>query len=246
MISPVLNGGIHEKNLNVLAGIRMSDNNQIRVRIKNPVNSRYGVDKSVMMSNLAEYRVYRAFRKTRQMHSLVRFVENSEINALKHARNVSKISGIIGMALGLSTGQIYKIRTAAFLHDIGKYKVPASLLNKPGRLTGEEMEIVRNHPLDGAEITSKVSEFEEIIPVIKHHHEKYDGTGYPGGLKGNKIPLFSRIISIADAYDAMVHRRIYSKPRSSQAAIDEIFRCSGTQFDPVLVNIFSTVTDYLN
>jgi putative nucleotidyltransferase with HDIG domain len=188
----------------------------------------------------------RAFKQTRQSYSLVQLVEKSEFSALGHARNVAKISGIIGMALGLPAAELNKVRTAAFLHDIGKYKVPASLLSKPGRLTWEEMEIVKNHPLDGAEITSRIAGFREIAPVIEHHHEKYDGTGYPGGLGGDKIPLFSRIISIADAFDAMVSRRSYTETKSYRAALFEIHRCSGTQFDPMLVEVFSSITGYLN
>jgi putative nucleotidyltransferase with HDIG domain len=246
VISLFLSGGFLKNIMAYLAGVHMLDNNKIRVIIKHSVNNRYGAGKSVTIFNLVKYRLSRSIRETRRMYSLMQLVEKSDISALEHAKNVSKTSCIIGMALGLSTGELHKIRTAGFLHDIGKSKVPASLLTKPGRLTGEEMKIVRNHPLDGAEITSKVSEFEEIVPVIRHHHEKYDGTGYPGGLMGNKIPLFSRIISIADAYDAMVHRRPYSEPRSPEAALDEIHRCSGTQFDPALVCVLDTVSDYFN
>ena len=217
-----------------------------RVRIKHPAGSRYMADRFVMVSGLAGFPALRVFKEARQMYSLVQLVETSEFSTLKHAMNVSKISGIIGTALGFSDGELHKIRTAAFLHDIGKNRVPASLLFKPGKLTEEEMKIVRNHPLDGAEITLQVAGFKEIATVIKHHHEKYDGTGYPGRLGGEKIPLFSRIISIADAYDAMVSRRIYSEAKSSREALDEIHRCSGTQFDPMLVNVFSAVSGYLN
>jgi putative nucleotidyltransferase with HDIG domain len=208
--------------------------------------NRYEVGRSVMISCSVTLPVSPALKETRRMYSLVQLVEEKESFALVHAENVSRISVIIGAALGLSAGALDKVRTAAFLHDIGKSRVPASLLNKPDRLTGEEMDIVRHHPLDGAEITSRVAEFQDIAPVIRHHHEKYDGTGYPGGLQGNKIPLFSRIITLADAFDAMVHRRSYSAVKSSCDALDEINRCSGTQFDPVLVNVMAAVSDYLN
>jgi putative nucleotidyltransferase with HDIG domain len=224
----------------------MSGNNKNRVRTKHLVNSRYMAYEPATMSSPVDFRAYRAFKESRQMFFLIQLVDQSENSALEHARNVMKISGVIGIALGLPAAELHKIRTAAFLHDIGKYRVPASLLSKPGRLTGEEMEIVKNHPLDGAEITSRVAGFQEIAPVIKHHHEKFDGTGYPGRLKGDNIPLFSRIISIADAFDAMVSRRLYADARSSHDALNEIHRCSGTQFDPVLVNVFSSVSGYLN
>jgi HD-GYP domain-containing protein (c-di-GMP phosphodiesterase class II) len=178
-----------------------------------------------------------------QLYSLVEFVERKELFTLGHAKNVSKLSVLLGNAIGFSVDELDSLRIASFLHDIGKSGIPASLLTKPEKLSGEEMTIIRTHPVQGARLVSITAGFEGLAPFIKHHHEKYDGTGYPDGLKGDEIPLLSRIICIADAFDSMVRRRAYSIARSSLEAIDEICRCSGTQFDPALADTLVAISD---
>jgi putative nucleotidyltransferase with HDIG domain len=156
------------------------------------------------------------------------------------------VSELLGKAAGLSGEELAELRTAAVLHDVGKSRVPDSILTKPGTLTRDEWAIVKSHPLEGARLVAQVEEFKKLAPVIKHHHERYDGTGYPSGLGGKKIPLRSRIINVADAYDTMIHHRTYSMAMSARDALDEINRCSGAQFDPELVDALLGISDSLN
>lgn len=121
---------------------------------------------------------------------------------------------------------------AGILHDIGKIGVPEMILNKPGKLTPEEYALIKRHPVDGVAILKDLPELEESIKGIRHHHEKYDGTGYPDGIKGDDIPLIASIIAVADAFDAMVTTRPYRSSLTMEEAVDEIMMCSGTQFFP--------------
>ena len=130
------------------------------------------------------------------------------------------------------------LKYAAILHDIGKIGIPDSILNKPGRLTDEEYRLVKEHPAIGAEIVKQVKALEPVASIILQHQERWDGKGYPYGMKGEDIPMEARIISVLDAYDAMTSDRSYRKALPVQTAIAELKRCSGTQFDPKVVNAF--------
>lgn len=125
-----------------------------------------------------------------------------------------------------------------FLHDIGKFFVPKEILHKDSRLTPEEETIMRRHVIDGEEVLSQIDELQEASLIIRHSHERWDGSGYPNGLKGNDIPLGARVAAILDAFDAMIHDRPYRKALNLAQAADELSRCSGKQFDPQLVKIF--------
>ena len=127
---------------------------------------------------------------------------------------------------------------AAQLHDIGKLKVPEKILLKPDKLTEREMEIMKNHTVWGYEKIKEMKMDDAIAHAVLHHHERYDGKGYPEGLKGNDIPYFARIITIADAYDVMINERVYKKSLSVEEALKELKNNAGTQFDPTLVNLF--------
>jgi diguanylate cyclase (GGDEF)-like protein/putative nucleotidyltransferase with HDIG domain len=203
-------------------------------------------NKSVLVSDLTMVATSPTYLAAQQVYSLVNFIEAQELFTLGHAKNVSLISGLLGKAIGLSVEELFKLRTAAFLHDIGKSRVPLSLLTKPEMLTGEEREIMKSHALEGARLVARARELKKLVPIVKHHHERYDGTGYPSGLKGDNIPLFSRIICIADAFDTMLRHRSYSQAKSSEDALDEIRRCSGTQFDPKLVSVLVAISDSLS
>jgi diguanylate cyclase (GGDEF)-like protein/putative nucleotidyltransferase with HDIG domain len=207
---------------------------------------RHGRNKSVLIADLAMLETGRIHEGPQQLFSLVNLVEAKEPSTFGHARNVSIVSELLGKAMGLSDEALTELRSAALLHDVGKISVPGSILAKPAKLTGEEWEIVRNHTLEGARIIARVAEFRPLVSIVKHHHERYNGTGYPGGLSGEKIPLHSRIITIADAYDTMIHRRSYSKAVSHENALDEIRRCSGTHFDPKLVDTLLGISHSLN
>jgi HD-GYP domain-containing protein (c-di-GMP phosphodiesterase class II) len=144
----------------------------------------------------------------------------------------------IGVILDLSEDQMDELKLLAFLHDIGKIAVPDSILEKPGALTPKEWEEMKQHCEIGYRIAISAPELSPIANSILSHHERWDGSGYPQGLKGKQIPLLARIIAVLDAYDTMTQGRIYKKEISEQEALAEIVRCAGTQFDPEVVTAF--------
>ena len=160
-----------------------------------------------------------------------------------HSTRVATIAEMIGRAAGLSKNELSNLHAAGLLHDTGKVGVPDAILTKPDKLAQHEWTVIRKHSAEGARIVSYVRELAPIVPIIRHHHEWYNGTGYPDGLKGREIPLGARIVSIADAYDTMTTRRPYREVVSQEEACAELRRCSGTQFDPELVDIFCRAMD---
>jgi HD-GYP domain-containing protein (c-di-GMP phosphodiesterase class II) len=132
---------------------------------------------------------------------------------------------------------------AAILHDIGKVGITDRILTKNGVLTVEEMEVIREHPAAGAAIVGHIRQLQSIIPAIRYHHEHYDGSGYPEGLRGEEIPLTARIIAVADTYDAIIHERAYHRGMSKSDAVAEIAEHAGTQFDPHMVEAFAQALD---
>ncbi len=130
------------------------------------------------------------------------------------------------------------LQIAALLHDIGKIGIPDHVLNKHGKLTPEEFEEIKKHAIIGATILNPIKELGDVVKEVRHHQESFDGSGYPDGLKGNDIPLIARIIAVADAFDAMTTSRPYRKRRPTEDAVQELKRCSGTQFDPIIVSAF--------
>lgn len=155
-----------------------------------------------------------------------------------HSERVRELAVALAEALGLSQKEIAEIESAGLLHDIGKLGISETLLNKSGQLTAREFEIFKKHPVIGANILRVVTSFDGIRDAIRHHHERYDGKGYPRGLKGNEIPLGSRILAIADSFDALVSRRSYRMTQDPFAALEIIKENAGTQFDPRLVSVF--------
>jgi diguanylate cyclase (GGDEF)-like protein/PAS domain S-box-containing protein len=149
-------------------------------------------------------------------------------------------TGAVALAeeIGLTAERVRDIRIAGLLHDIGKVTVSEGILNKPGRLTRREFVSIRDHPIVGSTLVSQVRGFERLVPIIRHHHERFDGKGYPDGLAGEKIPVEARILSVVDVYDALTHERSYRKALTRQDAIAELERGAGTQFDPLLVEAF--------
>ena len=161
-----------------------------------------------------------------------------------HADRVARLSVEIGKALGLSELELEQLQYAGILHDIGKIGVRDEILNKPGRYTPEEYEEMKKHPVIGARIVSGIDSLETVSLWIRHHHERYDGGGYPDGLRGEEIPLGSRIIAVADAFDAMLYDRPYKAGRPLPEVIEELKQCSGSHFDPKVVEIIlSLITD---
>ena len=155
-----------------------------------------------------------------------------------HSLRVTLYSLILASKLGLTDSALEEIETAGLLHDIGKIGIPQSILCKTSRLTDEEFEIMKDHTGQGAKMIQNVKKLRAVASWLKSHHERWDGRGYPCGLKGTEIPLFARVIALADTYDAMTSTRPYRKALPHEVAIQEIKRCSGVQFDPELAEIF--------
>lgn len=155
-----------------------------------------------------------------------------------HSERVTRISLLMGKALNLSADELHVLEYAALLHDIGKVGIPDLILNKKDKLTEDEYAVIKRHPDIGIGILGNIHFLEKAIPIIRHHHEKVDGNGYPTRIKGNEIPLGARIIAIADAYDAMTSDRPYRKSLAHDTAVQEILRCKGAQFDDDLVDVF--------
>ncbi len=152
-----------------------------------------------------------------------------------HSVRVMEYAVAIGRALGLSENSIETLRLAGLLHDIGKVDTCASVLEKQGSLTSGEFELVKLHPVHGAEILCQSETLFRVARVIRHHHERFDGSGYPDGLKGEGIPFLARVLYVADAFDSMTADRPYRKAPGKDYAISELIRCAGTQFDPRVV-----------
>ena len=159
----------------------------------------------------------------------------------KHMKDIAEYSVDIARKLGLSEADVENIRMAALLHDLGKITVPDDILKKPGRLSEEEMEVIRKHPAHGAKMIESIEPMKDAREIIRHHHEYYDGSGYPDGLRGQDIPLGARIIGVADAFDAMTSNRPYRKALPMDKVIKELKDFSGIQFDPDIVEILISI-----
>ncbi len=161
---------------------------------------------------------------------------------LGHSTRVSQLSIRLGREIGLAEKENEEIEIACLFHDVGKIKMPDSILHKKGVLTPTEKREMMRHPEHGAEILSKAPSLCKFIPAVRHHHEWYNGTGYPDGLSGDKIPLHAAIISLADAFDAMTSDRPYRRALTTDEALDKIVEFSGRQFNPDLVKSFLNLT----
>jgi putative nucleotidyltransferase with HDIG domain len=172
------------------------------------------------------------------LHSLTSAVDAKDTYTCGHSERVALLSRSLALEAGLNENQVDRIYMAGLLHDVGKIGVPEAVLQKCGKLTDEEFAQIKKHPEIGARILKDIKQVEDIIPGVLHHHERYDGKGYPAGLAGDSIPLMGRIICLADCFDAMTSSRTYRKALPLEVALTEIRRCSGTQFDPVLSDAF--------
>ncbi|HOO31999.1 MAG TPA: PAS domain-containing protein [Thermotogota bacterium] len=170
--------------------------------------------------------------------TLVKALEYYDAYTRGHSERVAIWSAELAKALGVDEEGQKQIYFVSLMHDIGKIFIPQNILNKAGRLTEDEYTLIQSHSTKSAELINKVEGMENFAKIVLHHHEKYDGTGYPDRLKGKVIPYFSRIISVADSYDAMTSKRPYRKILSEEFAVQELRRCSGTQFDPSMIEPF--------
>ena len=175
------------------------------------------------------------------LDALVAAVDNKDRYTGKHSEDVLTFSLQIAGALGMDEEARHTVAVAALLHDVGKIGVPDKILRKPGRLTGEENTAIRHHPTMGAILVGAVPGFEDVLEAVRHHHERWDGAGYPFGLRGEETPLIARLMAVADAYSAMTTDRPYRKGMAEESALAEIERGAGSQFDPALARLFVAV-----
>jgi putative nucleotidyltransferase with HDIG domain len=166
-------------------------------------------------------------------------IEARDPYARGHASRVTVFAQAMARRIGLDKERLSVLRLGALLHDVGKLTVPPAVLLKSGPLTETEYVQVQRHPAAGVRMLRSLGAPREILPSVLHHHERWDGTGYPRGRAGERIPLEARILSVADSFDAMTSTRPYRAPRQASDALDELRRCAGTQFDPDLVGVFA-------
>jgi putative nucleotidyltransferase with HDIG domain len=172
------------------------------------------------------------------MAALCQAVETKDFYTRGHSERVSRGATLLAQQIGMGAERVEAIRYAGMLHDVGKLGVPTKVLQKTGPLTEEELAAIQLHPMRGLEIVRQIGFLTEALDGIMHHHERMDGKGYPMGLAGDEIPEFARVIAVADAFDSMTSTRSYRGARSVGEAVAELRKCSGMQFDPVLVDAF--------
>ena len=192
----------------------------------------------------AEERQHRVEQMSLQaVQTLARTIDAKDAYTNGHSYRVAEYSVLLARELGWQEEEVDNLRHAALLHDIGKISIPDSVLNKPTKLTDEEYSVIKSHAAKGGEILKCITAIPGADLVARHHHEKYDGTGYPDGLKGEQIPKSARIVAIADAYDAMSSRRIYRKGLSNEIIREELVKGTGTQFEPESLEVFIRLFD---
>jgi HD-GYP domain-containing protein (c-di-GMP phosphodiesterase class II) len=172
---------------------------------------------------------------------LTAVAEEHAPDLVRHMRSVGELAYAIGVDLGVVGAELEALRYAAGLHDIGKLAIPDDVLEKPGPLTDEEWELIRNHTIVGERILASAPALERSARLVRWSHERLDGQGYPDGLSGEDVPLAARIIAAANAYDAMLTPQSYQPTRTPEEALAELHRCAGTQFDPVVVGALAEV-----
>ncbi len=178
-----------------------------------------------------------AERKSQPLREVTAALETQDRYTIGHSRRVARNAALVAAGMGLSDEEVATVRAAATVHDIGKIDVPRAILNKPGKLTPEEYEVVKHHAADGAALVASLGDA-ELTAIVRHHHERVDGTGYPDGLAGDQIPIGARILAVADTFDAIASPRPYRPAATHQRAIDVLHEESGTHFDPDVVKAF--------
>ena len=201
------------------------------------------VDEATRSLDAAYTQLRDTYRAT--LEALGSALDSRDVGTESHSRRVHGYSLAIARAYGVPEHQIEDLEHGVLLHDIGKIGIPDGILLKPGPLTPDEWRVMRTHPEIGRRLIEKIPFLRGAVPVVYCHHERWDGTGYPRGLKGEEIPLGARIFSVADAFDAMTFDRPYSKAIPFPAARKEIHRSAGTHFDPAVVEVFLSIPESL-
>lgn len=174
---------------------------------------------------------------------LLNRIEQRDPDLAMHSHRVTGLSMRLARYMGLSPEEVQIIRWAGLMHDVGKLQIPDAILNKQAPLSADEWTIVHRHPAEGAEMVRELIGITDVAGLIMTHHERYDGHGYPCRLSGEKIPLGSRILALADSYCAMTDERVYKRSLSPQAAYTEVLRCISTDFDPLVVQAFTRLAE---
>jgi putative nucleotidyltransferase with HDIG domain len=172
------------------------------------------------------------------LRALARAIDAKSEWTAGHSERVTELSLRLGRALGLSAVDLDILHRGGLLHDVGKIGVPARLLDHPGTLTKEDWDMVREHPIIGGRILEPIRALAPALPIVRQHHERWDGKGYPFGLVGTQIHHLARVLTVADTYDAMASARPYRGAMDTRAALAEIWRSRGTQFEPRIVDVF--------
>ena len=183
---------------------------------------------------------HRYSRIAQDMVELVKSIEAKDGYTLNHCSRITRLSMIVGEAMEMDSEQILRLNLASFFHDIGKVNIPENILKKPGKLTDGEWKVMKCHPIFGRELLEEctIPVLASIGKIVEQHHERYDGNGYPKGLKGDEISIEAAIISVVDSYDAMTTDRVYQERRSHEYAFNELLRCRGTMYHPDVVDKF--------
>jgi HD-GYP domain-containing protein (c-di-GMP phosphodiesterase class II) len=189
---------------------------------------------------LSQYEVERTAQAA-TMRAFIQVIETKDLYTRGHSERVSEGVGLLGKQLRLNEDRQSALEHAGLLHDVGKVGVPTSIIRKPGRLDDTEMDAIRLHPARGVELIGNIPFLEEVKSAVLHHHEKYDGSGYPAGLSGENIPYFARIIGIVDAFDCLTSTRSYRPARSVEETLAILKQDKYTHFDPLLVDAFVDV-----
>lgn len=186
---------------------------------------------------------YRRYEEafTKIMKTLADLIDAQSESFVGHSQRVRQYAELVGQKLGLSYGQMKVLLSAATLHDVGRIGIDNVILNKPGKLTEEEYAKVKQHPLHSEHMLSSIEFLQKVRKIVRHHHERWDGKGYPDNLRGNEIPLESRILAVVDAYEAMTQPRPYREKMTPEEALKNIEELSGKQFDPRVVEALISI-----
>ncbi|MCP8615744.1 HD-GYP domain-containing protein [Salirhabdus salicampi] len=184
----------------------------------------------------------------KRLRELAISVEQKDGYTADHCNRIMELSMKVGEELDLSASELYQLNLSSFFHDVGKVSVPESILNKPSKLTSQEWETMKTHTTKGRELLeeSDLPDLQSVGYIVEQHHERYDGKGYPHGLKGDEIDIKAAIIAVVDSYDAMTTDRVYQKGRSKEEALKEIKRCRGTMYNPKVVDIFLRIAEKID
>jgi putative nucleotidyltransferase with HDIG domain len=205
--------------------------------------NRVYLSSKILSEPLDEAGIYARRNGLSAVYALVSTVEARDPYTYGHSRKVNTYAVALAEAVGLSPDDVSKVSTVALLHDIGKIGVPDKVLNKKGRLSKEDWEAIKSHPRLGANIVGNIPNLVPCVSIILYHHERWDGSGYPEGLKGEEIPIEARILAIADSFEAMSSARPYRPALSFGEVIKELRQGAGLQFDPKLVEVFIGIVE---